>query len=427
MTLVAAIDAMRSGALSCAALTQSLLERIDVTDANVQAWAWLDREQALGKARAIDARRASQRASILEGVPIGVKDIVATAGIPTQMGSPIYAGSIPAQDAECIARLGRAGGMVLGKTVTTEFAFMQPGKTRNPWNAACTPGGSSSGSAAAVALGQVPAAIGTQTNGSVIRPAAYCGVVGFKPGNDLLPFAGVHRFSPTLDTLGVFARSVADCALLAGVLAGEAPGEALETKDAPALAWLPEFPWAAVSSEQREAVDAAVAVLRAAGARVGTLALPAICGDAPTQLRRIMLHEAVRELGALQDRERGRMSAKLNAALDEGRTIGEGAYADALARRGEIIAALTERLAGFDAVLTPPALGPAPHDLTQTGDPACCSLWSLAGFPALCLPVSLAPNGLPLGMQLAATASNDRRLLAAGRWCELRLPFRGLV
>jgi len=121
------------------------------------------------------------------------------------------------------------------------------------------------------------------------------------------------------------------------------------------------------------------------------------------------------------------MSAKLNAALDEGRTIGEGAYADALARRSEIIAALTERLAGFDAVLTPPALGPAPHDLTQTGDPACCSLWSLAGFPALCLPVALAPNGLPLGMQLAAPASNDRRLLAAGRWCELRLPFRGLV
>ena len=172
-------------------------------------------------ARALDARRTSGGGSRLAGVPIGVKDIIATAGMPTQMGSPIFAGAIPARDAECIARLDRAGGMVLGKTVTTEFAFMQPGKTRNPWNAACTPGGSSSGSAAAVALGQVPAAIGTQTNGSVIRPAAYCGVVGFKPGKDLLPFAGVHRFSPTLDTLGVFARTVADCALLAGALAGE--------------------------------------------------------------------------------------------------------------------------------------------------------------------------------------------------------------
>jgi amidase len=319
--------------------------------------------------------------------------------------------------------------MVMGKTVTTEFAFMQPGKTRNPWNAACTPGGSSSGSAAAVALGQVPAAIGTQTNGSVIRPAAYCGVVGFKPGKDLLPFAGVHRFSPTLDTLGVFARTVADCALLARVLGGEgaiAPGDdALQAP--PALACLPEFSWVAISSEQRDALDTAAAVLRNAGARVTTLALPPTCSDAPTQLRRIMLHEAVRELGTSQDRERGKMSAKLNAALDEGRAIGESAYADAMARRDEIIAALTDWLAGFDAVLTPPAPGPAPQDLTQTGDAACCSLWSLAGFPALTLPIALAPNGLPLGIQLAAPALHDQRLVAVGKWCERCLPFHGLV
>jgi Asp-tRNA(Asn)/Glu-tRNA(Gln) amidotransferase A subunit family amidase len=432
LTLVAAIDALRSGALSCTAFTQSLLDRIDATDANVQAWAWLDRERALAAARARDARRTSGGASRLEGVSIGVKDIVATASMPTQMGSPIYAGAISAHDAECIGRLDRAGGMVLGKTVTTEFAFMQPGKTRNPWNAACTPGGSSSGSAAAVALGQVPAAIGTQTNGSVIRPAAYCGIVGFKPGKDVLPFAGVHRFSPTLDTLGVFARTVADCALLAGALAGEGAmaltGEMLEaTQEPPALACVPEFPWVTISNEQREALDAAADALRGAGAHVTTLALPAACRDAPLTLRRIMLYEAVRELGALQDRERGRMSAKLNAALDEGRTIGDGAYADAMVRRNEIVAVLTDWLAGFDAVLTPPAPGPAPRDLTQTGDPACCSLWSLAGFPALSLPIALAPNGLPLGLQLAAPALRDQRLLAVGKWCELRLPFRGLV
>jgi Asp-tRNA(Asn)/Glu-tRNA(Gln) amidotransferase A subunit family amidase len=429
LTLVGAIDALSSRMLSCTALTQSLLDRIDATDANVQAWAWLDRGHALAAARALDARQTSGGGSRLEGVPIGVKDIVATAGMPTQMGSPIYAGAIPARDAECIARLHGAGGMVMGKTVTTEFAFMQPGKTRNPWNAACTPGGSSSGSAAAVALGQVPAAIGTQTNGSVIRPAAYCGVVGFKPGKDLLPFAGVHRFSPTLDTLGVFARTVADCALLARVLGGEgaiAPGDdALQAP--PALACLPEFSWVAISSEQRDALDTAAAVLRNAGARVTTLALPPTCSDAPTQLRRIMLHEAVRELGTSQDRERGKMSAKLNAALDEGRAIGESAYADAMARRDEIIAALTDWLAGFDAVLTPPAPGPAPQDLTQTGDAACCSLWSLAGFPALTLPIALAPNGLPLGIQLAAPALHDQRLVAVGKWCERCLPFHGLV
>jgi len=346
--------------------------------------------------------------------------------MPTGYGSALYDGHRPAEDAKVVELSRQAGAVVMGKTVTTEFAFMQPGKTRNPWNTACTPGGSSSGSAAAVALGQVPAAIGTQTNGSVIRPAAYCGVVGFKPGKDLLPFAGVHRFSSTLDTLGVFARTVGDCALLAGVLGGE--GAITPADDSqPALACLPEFPWVAISSEQREALDTAATVLRNAGARVTTLALPPACSDAPTQLRRIMLHEAVRELGTSQVRERGRMSAKLNAALDEGRAIGESAYSDAMAGRDEIINALTDWLAGFDAVLTPPAPGPAPQDLTQTGDAACCSLWSLAGFPALTLPIALAPNGLPLGMQLAAPALHDQRLIAVGKWCEQRLPFHGLV
>ncbi|HEX4522043.1 MAG TPA: amidase [Casimicrobiaceae bacterium] len=427
LTLAGAVGALSAGALSCTALTQSLLDRIDATDANVQAWAWLDRERALDAARALDVRRTPGGASRLYGVPIGVKDIVATAGMPTQMGSPIYAGAIAAHDADCIARLNRAGGMVLGKTVTTEFAFMQPGKTRNPWNAACTPGGSSSGSAAAVALGQVPASIGTQTNGSVIRPAAYCGIVGFKPGKDLLPFGGVHRFSPTLDTLGVFARTVADCALFAEALASEDDIAVHDSLQAPpALACL-EFPWVAISSEQCEALDNAADALRNAGARVTRRELPPACRDAPTELRRIMLHEAARELGALQDRERGRMSAKLNAALDEGRAIGESAYADAMARRSEIIAALTDTLAGLDAVVTAPAPGPAPQDLTQTGDPACCSLWSLAGFPALSLPIALAPNGLPLGMQLAAPVLHDHRLLSVGQWCEQRLPFRGLV
>ncbi len=257
----------------------------------------------------------------------------------------------------------------------------------------------------------------------------YCGIVGFKPGKDLLPFAGVHRFSPTLDTLGVFARTVADCALLAGVLAGEgaiAPADdsCSRRRRWPACRSFRGWPSAASNAKR---LDTAADVLRNGGARVTTLALPPTCGDAPTQLHRIMLHEAVHELGASQDRERARMSAKLNAALDEGRAIGAAAYADALARRGEIIAALTDWFAGFDAVLTPPAPGPAPEDLTQTGDAACCSLWSLAGFPALTLPIALAPNGLPLGMQLAAPALHDQRLLAVGKWCELRLPFQGLV
>ncbi|MGH8712662.1 MAG: amidase [Casimicrobiaceae bacterium] len=430
LTLAAAVDALASGALSCTELTRSLLDRIDATDGNVQAWAWLNRGLALAAAREADATRTSGGAPLpLAGVPVGVKDIVATAGMPTQMGSPIYADAMPAQDAECIVRLKRAGGMVLGKTVTTEFAFMQPGKTRNPWSAAHTPGGSSSGSAAAVALGQAPAALGTQTNGSVIRPAAYCGIVGFKPGHGVLPFAGVHRFSPTLDTLGVFARTVADCALLAGCLAdaGAIAPRGAPLDAAPVLAWLPEYPWAATRNEQRDALEAAADLLRHGGARITAVALPERCHDAPLHLHRIMQYEAVRELGALQDRERGRMSAKLNAALDQGRTIGAAAYADALARRRESIDALAQWLEGFDAVLSPPAPGTAPEDLTQTGDPSCCSLWSLAGFPAATLPIAIAPNSLPLGIQLAAPAGCEDRLLAVAQWCERLLPFDGLV
>src|SRR5437899_5797164 len=222
LTLRAAANSIRAGELTSEAYTRALLDRIAATDANVLAWAYLDPDGALAAAREADAeRRAGAPVGPLAGIGIGVKDIVTTSDQPTQLGSPIYAGARPAYDADCIERLRRAGGFVLGKTVTTEFAFVHPGKTRNPWRAGHTPGGSSSGSAAAVALGQVPAAIGTQTNGSLIRPAAYCGVVGFKPSLDALPFGGVKLFSPSLDTLGVFARNVDDCAVLASALAGD--------------------------------------------------------------------------------------------------------------------------------------------------------------------------------------------------------------
>jgi len=218
--LVDAVRLLRAGELSSEALTSAMLERVAATDANVQAWAHLDREHALCAARACDARRAAGEGDgALAGIGIGVKDIIATADLPTELGSVIYADAQPSIDAECVARLRRAGGFVFGKTVTTEFAFMQPGKTRNPWNRAHTPGGSSSGSAAAVALRHCAAALATQTNGSIVRPAAYCGVTGFKPTHARIPYAGIALFSPTLDTLGVIARSVVDCGYVAAVLA----------------------------------------------------------------------------------------------------------------------------------------------------------------------------------------------------------------
>ncbi len=429
-TLAAAIAALCARAQSSESLTRVMLDRIAATDANVQAWAHLDREHALLQARAADARRsAGTESGALAGIGIGVKDIISTSDQPTQAGSPIFAGAQPAFDAECVVRLKRAGGFVLGKTVTTEFAYMQPGKTRNPWHAAHTPGGSSSGSAAAVALGQVPAALGTQTNGSVIRPAAFCGVVGFKPTKDWLPYGGVTLFSATLDTLGVFARTVADCAALAGVLAegGVPHGRLAPLARAPRLAWLEEFPWCAISTEQRAAAAAAVDLLRRDGATVALVELPAVCGEAHLVHRRIMLHEGAHELGALQQRERQRMSAKLNAGLDEGRAIGATAYSAALAQRNAVIKALDILLTAYDAIITPPASGSAPGELTQTGDPACCTLWSLAGFPAMSIPLALAPNGLPLGLQLAAGPGRDDRLLAVAQWCEARIGFRGLA
>jgi Asp-tRNA(Asn)/Glu-tRNA(Gln) amidotransferase A subunit family amidase len=430
LSLIDAAAALRSGATTSETFTQALLDRIAATDANVQAWAYFDADAALDAARRADVERdAGVAAGPLAGIGIGVKDIVATADQPTQLGSPIYAGARPVYDAECVLRLRRAGGIVLGKTVTTEFAFLQPGKTRNPWHAAHTPGGSSSGSAAAVALGHVPAAIGTQTNGSVIRPAAYCGVVGFKPTVDALPFGGVNLFSPTLDTLGVFARSVADCTLLASYLAdpGRIASETAPLARPPRLALLAGFPWVGTSAEQEREMLVAMEALRRSGAVVSSVALPDEWKDVQRVLRIVMLHEAAQQMRELQARERARLSEKLNAALDEGQEIGAEVYSAALARRDALIAAATEWLAPFDAIVSPPAPGAAPADLTQTGDPSCCTLWSLLGFPAVTVPIAVADNALPLGLQLAANAGGDDRLLAVAQWCEARLPFKGLT
>ena len=304
---------------------------------------------------------------------------------------------------------------------------MDPGKTRNPWDPAYSPGGSSSGSAAAVAAGHVSAAIGTQTNGSIVRPAAYCGVVGFKPTSAAIPVAGVYLFSSTLDTVGTFTRTVADAALLASALADAgriAPAIAPLSK-APRLAYLRGFPWVDQDVRSHAVVDAAVARL-AMDAEVVPVAIAAPWHDANRVLRTIMLFEAAQLLGDLQQRERARLTSAVNAALDEGRAIGDDRYRQALDTRSRAIAHFTDWLDGFDAVLAPAAPGPAPKGLATTGDPACCTLWSLLGFPALSLPVGMAGR-LPMGLQLAAPQARDDRLLSVAAWCEAQLPFRALA
>lgn len=406
---------------------RSCLARIAASEAQVQAWAFLDPQYALRQAKRADDRRAAGEAlGALAGVPVGVKDIIATVDMPTEMGSPIFAGNQPRHAAECVERLERAGAYVVGKTVTTEFAYLTPAKTRNPWNLAHTPGGSSAGSAAAVAAGHVPAAIGTQTNGSVIRPAAFCGIVGFKPTKDTLPYRGVAYLSPSLDQLGVFARRVADAALLAANLAeapASLPAHLLPRQTPPLLLSLANLPWVEAEPAMHLAQENTLFLLQQAGARVVRAHLPTELKPAAAVFQRILLFEAAQELGPLQDRERSRISAQMNATLDAGRAISESDYFSAVTERQELSAIFDAFIADADAVLLPPAPGAAPRGLASTGNPAFCTLWSLTGMPALTLPTGLGQDGLPMGLQLGARRGQDANLLAVARWVEERIGF----
>jgi len=424
LTLTEAAEALAERQLTALELAEAQLTRVRATDAAVCAWETLDPDHVRREATHWDATHPP---GPLGGIGIGVKDIIDTADLPTTIGSPIFAGRRPAHDAACIARLRSAGAFVFGKTVTTPFAFMDPGKTRNPWDPAHTPGGSSSGSAAAVAVGHVTAAIGTQTNGSVIRPAAYCGVVGFKPTLNAIPTAGVQPFSETFDTIGTFTRTVEDAARLASALAdpGRIAGTLAPVARPPRFAYIGDFPWTVQDCDADDVVEAAVTQLRTR-AEVVPLDIPPAWHDAKSIMRTIMLFEAARNLSDLQSRERARLSPAVNAGLDEGRSIGATAYDAACGERERAIAFFTQWLEGFDAVLAPSAPGPAPRGLATTGDPSCCTLWSLLGFPAITLPVGLAQR-MPVGLQLAAPAGRDDSLLAVAAWCGARLSFRGLV
>jgi Asp-tRNA(Asn)/Glu-tRNA(Gln) amidotransferase A subunit family amidase len=425
-------EAIRAGRVGAQTYARACLEQIARHDSRVQAWAWLSPQRVLAAALACEGM--DERLP-LRGIPVGVKDIIATAGIPTEMGSPAFAGHVPARSATVVERLQAAGAFVMGKTVTAELAYFAPGKTRNPWNGAHTPGGSSSGSAAAVAAGFVPAALGTQTNGSVIRPAAYCGVVGFKPSAGLIPRTGIQPFSRTLDQVGVFARSIEDAALFASCLAGHDPQDPASRRDAtlpvritpcvtsPRLASVRSPVWPLADAVQQQSFEQGIARLRAAGAMVEEVTLDPLFDDAHAAQRTIMYAEAARELAALQAAHRAQLSARLNALIDEGRAISDDAVTAALNLRVRLQAALQPLWSRFDAIVTPPATGEAPATLTHTGDPTFCTIWTLCGLPAVNLPVARGPQGLPLGLQLVGADGDDATLLAAARWCVEALPW----
>jgi Asp-tRNA(Asn)/Glu-tRNA(Gln) amidotransferase A subunit family amidase len=422
-------DGMARGEFSATELCESCLRRIAAREAEIGAFAYFEDAQVRRAAKAADDYRNTGRPlGALHGLPIGVKDIIDTADMPTENGTSIDAGRRPSKDAEVVRRLRQAGAIIMGKTVTTELAFFAPGKTRNPHDPAHTPGGSSSGSAAAVAAGFVPLAIGSQTFGSVIRPASFCGVVGFKPSFGLISRAGVRLLAAPLDTVGVFARTVTDAALLADALAGRDPADP-DTKIVPPprlleaaltappvtpeLAFVKTPAWdEAEHSTQESFVDLA----KALGRNCAEVPLPDVFGEWMDAQRTLMRAGMAHNLEAYYRKGRDRLSQPLRSLLEEGRQITAVDYLAALDRRASLSNTLEQLFDRYDAVITPAAPGEAPAGLGSTGNPAFNGLWTLCGVPAVSLPLLRGPKGLPVGVQLVGRHGEDARLLRTAQW-----------
>ena len=435
LTAADAARLIRDGTRSSEDLVGACLERIRELEPKVQAWTFLDEEHALDQARAADElRRSGQAVGPLCGVPVGIKDVIDTGDMPTENGCALHKGRTPRDDAVVVAKLRAAGAVILGKTVTTECAYFHPGKTRNPHNPEHTPGGSSSGSAAAVAAGMVPLALGTQTNGSVIRPAAFCGVYGFKPTHGLIPRSGILQLSRTLDHVGLFSRNLDDIALLAEALAGWDAGDpdtrprarvpfqsisAEEPPIEPVLAFIKTPHWERVDADAKEAF---AELQEALGERLEEVELFPSAAEAWDWHKTIM--DA--EMAANFEREwrdgRDKLSEKLRALIERGREVRAVDYQRALSRIGPVQESFEELFTQrYDAILTPAALGTAPKGLGSTGDPSFCTLWTLAGLPALSLPLMSGANGMPLGVQLVGRRNFDARLMRTARWLASRL------
>src|SRR6267378_3381308 len=378
--LKGAVQALSDGTLAARAYCESRLARIRVSEAGLRAWIALDDERALTLAAARDAERArGGHTGALHGVPVGVKDVFDTDDLPTEMGSPAFVGNQPGKNAAIVERILAAGGYALGKTATTEFAFMHPAETRNPWNARHTPGGSSSGSAA------------------------------------------------TLDHVGVFARTVADAAYFAASLAesGKFAPEIETLSRPPKIAVLHRFPWNAAEPDAARYLQASLKRLADAGTELKAVTLPDDFDEAHRVHRTIMYYEGAREHAPRQALHRRVMSAVLNAAIDEGLAISHDDYRGALSKRAVLAELALDLFESCDALASLPAPGAAPARLDATGDPSFCTLWTLIGFPALTIPTGLSDGGLPYGMQLAGPAGGDDRLLRVASWCEAVIGFKG--
>src|SRR5277367_4013207 len=413
LTAVEMVGRIEAGSLTAEAVVQSCLERIREREPVVRAWTHIAGDAALA------AARAAKTDTLMKGVPFGIKDIFDTADMPTGYGSPIYTGCRPSFSASAATLPRAAGGVLLGKTVTTEFANRHPGPTTNPHNPGFSPGGSSSGSAAAVAGFMVPLAIGTQTGGSVIRPAAYCGVVGFKPSFGLFPPAGMRINTETLDTVGIMARSVADIALFRAAMMA-IPYEPPSMPETPPRLGLCRGPhWGDAKPEGRAVLEAAADRLAAAGAVVTDAALPRECATTDETQQILGAFEGLRNHMPELYRHEALLSPRLREeklALGRKLTLDQFRNACRAAEKARIAA--REWAAGFDAILTLPAPGQAPRGLGDTGSAVFNALWTQFAMPCLTVPAGKGPDGLPVGIQLVGCRHNDASLLEIGLWVE---------
>jgi Asp-tRNA(Asn)/Glu-tRNA(Gln) amidotransferase A subunit family amidase len=421
------VDRMRRGELTAVRTMHAFLERIAALEPKLRAFAYLDPDAALAAAERVDQTRAAAGGpGPLHGLPIAVKDIIDTADMPTEFGAELFAGRTPERDAVIVHRLRAAGAILIGKTVTSQYALFVPGPTRNPHDAAHTPGGSSSGSAAAVAAKLAPVALGTQTNGSIIRPASYCGVVGFKPSLGVLPRTGVLRQATLIDHPGVMARSVSDAALVIDAIAGEDPHDSLSRNPtasmleaalgdgpAPRLAYTLDPFETRAQPATREALAALIAKLPV---RVDAIELGPEFAAAEATLRDLMCAGVAESLGPDIDGATAAVPELVVQLVRAGRALCGADVMAAWTRRDQLRASLIDRISDYDAVLTFAASGPALLASEGTGDPIFATLWTLIGAPAYSLPLMTGAKGLPVGVQAIAAPGRDRALTRAAAW-----------
>ena len=416
LNTLSAVEAARqitAKRITAEALVRDCLERIAAREDAVRAWEYLDRDAAIEQARAADA---GPPRGLLHGLPVAVKDLIDTVDMPTAYGSPVYAGHRPAWDAACVALTRAAGGIIVGKTVTTEFAGMYPGRTRNPHHPGHTPGGSSSGSAAAVADYMVPLAFGTQTAGSVIRPAAFCGVVGYKPSFGLISRVGVKALSDTLDTVGTIARTVPDAALLAAAVSGRADLLVERPLAAARVGICHTYEWKQAQPETVAAFERAAEKLAATGIPMKEIKLPPTYANLVQAQTDIQLTEQAQSLAHERLTHGPQLSARLRGIFEAGLRIAPERYDAAQTLARNCRRSLTEVFTDCDVLLAPSAPGAAPAGLASTGDPLFSRIWTLLRVPCVNIPVATAANGLPVGLQVVGPFGGDAQTLAAAHW-----------